>query len=139
MCHWCQLIIPDNFYFHHHGQSSIYNFSNTDFRTHVHTPENPYIEVGRAHLKGVHGLCRLLNLRRRRTLIVNKKKSLFWTKQVNPERVLFVAQKVQPVMEATKKKQKVGQSIITETYPYTEPSAVKIVKNPTCAARNRNI
>ena len=51
MCHWCQLIIPDNFYFHHHGQSSIYNFSNTEFRTHGRTPENLYIEVGRAHLK----------------------------------------------------------------------------------------
>ena len=55
MCFWCQLIIPDNFCFHYHGQISFYNFSNTEFctdaRTDARTPENPYIEVGRAHLK----------------------------------------------------------------------------------------
>ena len=47
---WTTLIYLDNFYFHCHGQFSLYNFSITHPRTHAHL-ENSHIEVGRAHLK----------------------------------------------------------------------------------------
>ena len=52
------LVIPDNFSFHHHDEISLQNFSNTESRTHAPTPENPFIEVGQAHLKinQLHGI-----------------------------------------------------------------------------------
>ena len=47
-------LIRVNFYFNCHGQFSLHKFSNTHVRTQARTHahlENPYIEVGRAHLK----------------------------------------------------------------------------------------
>ena len=48
------LVIPDNFSFHHHGEIRFQKFSNTESRRHAPTPENPFIEVGQAHLKNSH-------------------------------------------------------------------------------------
>ena len=49
MYFWNILINIDNFYFHCHGQFSLYKFSKTHSRTDARL-ENSHIEVGRAHL-----------------------------------------------------------------------------------------